>query len=136
MTNKEKDNTMEKIVALTKRRGFVFQGSEAIRGMRGEAKHLSGSIALPFMIGPGTVNASILAGVKLDFPYSLISIVTAMFLAITSLILVKYTLDYISLKKSILVERYIDIVGRLSALLIGSIAIDMCFRGIEIWLDL
>lgn len=115
---------------------FIFQGTDAIRVMRGDPKHLSGSIALPFMIGPGTVNASILAGAKLDFPFSIISIITAMFLAVSSLIMLKYVLDYISHKKSILVEKYIDIVGRISALLIGTIAVDMCFNAIEIWLKL
>ncbi len=112
---------------------YIFQGSEAIRKMRGDAKHLSGSIALPFMIGPGTVNASILAGTKLAFPLAFLSVVLAMALAIASLILLKYVLDYISHKNSILLERYIDIVGRLSALLIGTIAVDMCMKSIEIW---
>lgn len=112
---------------------FVFQGSEAIRKMRGDAKHLSGSIALPFMIGPGTVNASILIGAKLPMLFSIISILSAMTISYVSLLLLKYLLDYISHKSSVLVERYIDIVGRISALLIGTIAIDMCMQGIELW---
>jgi multiple antibiotic resistance protein len=33
-----------------------------------------------------------------------------------------------------LVERYVDIVGRISALVIGTIAVDMILRGIDIWL--
>jgi len=114
---------------------FVFQGSDAIKAMRGNAKHLSGSIALPFMIGPGTVNASIIAGTRMRFPYSILSILVAMFLSYASLLILKYLLDFISNKKSTLVEKYIDIVGRISALLIGTIAIDMCLQGIEIWTE-
>jgi small neutral amino acid transporter SnatA (MarC family) len=33
-----------------------------------------------------------------------------------------------------LVERYVDLCGRLSALVIGTIAVEMIFQGIEGWL--
>lgn len=32
--------------------------------LRGKAEHLAGSVAMPFMIGPGTVNASVIIGTK------------------------------------------------------------------------
>ena len=114
---------------------FIFQGSEAIRSLRGDAKHLSGSIALPFMIGPGTVNASILAGANLPIFTAILSIFISMILVVLSLIILTWTLDYINNKNSLLIERYIDIVGRLSSLLIGTIAIDMCMQAIELWIS-
>lgn len=33
------------------------------------------------------------------------------------------------------VERYIDIVGRISALVIGTIAVEMILKGIDMWLE-
>lgn len=44
---------------------FVFTGPGALRSIRGAPEHVAGSIAMPIMIGPGTVSASILAGSKL-----------------------------------------------------------------------
>ena len=33
-----------------------------------------------------------------------------------------------------LVDRYVDTVGRISALVTGTIAVDMILKGIDIWL--
>ena len=41
---------------------FVFSGHKAMTKMRGNPEHVAGSIALPIMIGPGTVSACILSG--------------------------------------------------------------------------
>ncbi len=45
---------------------FVFKGPDAIKSMRGKPEHIAGAIAMPIMIGPGTVSASILAGQQLQ----------------------------------------------------------------------
>ena len=46
---------------------MMFIGSQAIRHLRGgDPAHLSGSVAMPFMIGPGTISASVLAGKTLS----------------------------------------------------------------------
>ena len=34
---------------------FVFKGPDAIKSMRGKPEHIAGAIAMPIMIGPGTV---------------------------------------------------------------------------------
>ncbi|MEN8686191.1 MAG: hypothetical protein AB1Z50_01385 [Desulfuromonadales bacterium] len=44
---------------------FVFKGPEAIKNMRGKPEHIAGAIAMPIMIAPGKVSASILAGQQL-----------------------------------------------------------------------
>ena len=40
----------------------VMVGSKAMSELRGSPDHFSGSIALPFLIGLGTVSASVLVG--------------------------------------------------------------------------
>ena len=44
---------------------FIFKGPGALRSIRGNPEHIAGSVALPIMIGPGTISASILAGSRL-----------------------------------------------------------------------
>lgn len=44
---------------------FMMSGSEVLKSLRGDPAHLEGSVAMPFMIGPSTISASILAGSRL-----------------------------------------------------------------------
>ncbi|MDY7093006.1 MAG: MarC family protein [Acidobacteriota bacterium] len=112
---------------------FVFHGPESISEIRGDAKHLAGSVAMPFLIGPGTVSASILVGARLPMLPAALAIVLAMTAAIGSLLAFKVLHDWVSVRRVDLVERYVEVVGRLVALLIGSIAVEMLLQGVEKW---
>ncbi len=114
---------------------FALVGPEAIRSLRGEPEQVAGSIAMPFMIGPGTVSASILAGSKLSPGWAALSIITAMLAASIALMALKALHDAVRKKYEAFVERYIDIVGRISALLIGTFAIEMILNGLDLWLE-
>jgi small neutral amino acid transporter SnatA (MarC family) len=113
---------------------FVLVGSDAIRELRGSPEHVAGSIAMPFLIGPGTVGASVLAGSHLTAPYAVLAIALALLAVIVAVLLIKRLHDVVRQRQERLVERYVDIVGRISALVIGTIAVDMILRGIDIWL--
>jgi small neutral amino acid transporter SnatA (MarC family) len=43
---------------------YVFQGQIPLV-MRGAPEHLAGTIAMPFMIGPGTISAAVVTGIGL-----------------------------------------------------------------------
>ena len=47
---------------------------------------------------------------------------------------IKFAHDYVKEYNKALVDRYIEIVSRLSALLIGTFALEMLFEGIGTWL--
>jgi len=113
---------------------FVFDGPEAVTRVRGPAEHLAGSIAMPFMIGPATVSASVLAGAHLSAPLAVLSIVAALAAAVAGILLLKTLYDHVHQRNERLVSRYIDIVGRISALVVGTIAMDMILSGLEMWL--
>ena len=109
---------------------YVFQGADTIGEMRGAPEHWAGTIAMPFMIGPGTISAAVVTGIGL--PIGGAALIIAFTLAITCslLILMKFAHDHLRYKHAKYIDRYVDIVGRLSALLIGTIAIDMIITGI------
>ena len=113
---------------------FVLVGSQAITSLRGSAEHLAGSIAMPFMIGPGTVSASVLAGTRLPIWLAALTIFAALLTTVFAVILLKTVHDLIHTRNKGLVERYVEIVGRISALVIGTIAIEMILQGIDSWL--
>lgn len=44
---------------------FVFRGPAAIEILRGDSKQLGGQVAMPVLIGTGTISASIIVGKRL-----------------------------------------------------------------------
>ncbi|HSN84741.1 MAG TPA: MarC family protein [Polyangiales bacterium] len=112
---------------------FIQVGPEALSELRGHPEHIAGSIAMPFMIGPGTVSASVLAGARLPVWWALAAIGAAMLVMVVGLLAIKWIHGFVKERNAGLVERYVDIIGRASALLIGTIAVDMVLTGFELW---
>ena len=113
---------------------FVMVGSRAISSLRGSAEHLAGSIAMPFMIGPATVSASVLAGTRLPMALAALAVAAALSVTVLTVLVLKALHDLVRTRDERLVERYVEIVGRISALVIGTIAIEMVLQGIDSWL--
>ncbi|QIO08953.1 MarC family protein [Acinetobacter lanii] len=110
---------------------YVFEGADTIGVTRGAPSHLAGTIAMPFMIGPGTVSAAVMTGIKLNLMQTMLVIFITLFLSCTLLMLMKYLHDNLQHKHSNYIDLYVDIVGRVAALLIGTIAIDMIVNGVS-----
>ncbi|MEQ1311719.1 MarC family protein [Acinetobacter sp. XH1639] len=109
---------------------YVFQGAETIGEMRGAPEHLAGTIAMPFMIGLGTISAAVVTGVSVPFGGAIAVIALTLALTCSILIAMKYGHDHLRYKHAKYIDRYFDIMGRLSALLIGTIAVDMIVNGV------
>jgi multiple antibiotic resistance protein len=58
--------------------GFALRGPDELTILRGKPEHLAGAIAMPFMVGPGTVSASVLAGARLSVGWAITAILAAM----------------------------------------------------------
>jgi small neutral amino acid transporter SnatA (MarC family) len=114
---------------------FVFSGAEAMRGVRGQPEHLAGSVAMPFMIGPGTVSASVVLGAQLPVLDAVLIICLVLALSVLLVIAIKLAHDYVKDVNARLIDRYVEVVGRISALLIGTIAVEMLFEGLGTWLQ-
>lgn len=113
---------------------FVFTGADAMRAIRGQPEHLAGSIAMPFMIGPGTVSASVVVGARLPVPDAIGIIVLTLTATVALVSAIKLTHDFLKERNARLIDRYVEIVGRISALLIGTFAVEMIFEGVGTWL--
>ncbi|MCF7855051.1 MAG: MarC family protein [Candidatus Pacebacteria bacterium] len=112
---------------------FVFSGNAALQGLRGEPEHIAGSIAMPIMIGPATVSASILAGQRLRALVGAGVILCAVATTVGAIILMKIVHDYVKPRNEKLVERYVDIAGRIAALIVGTFAVEMIMVGLQEW---
>jgi multiple antibiotic resistance protein len=114
---------------------FVFTGADAMRAMRGQPEHIAGSIAMPFMIGPGTVSASVVVGARLPLPYAITIIAATLVITVALVTAIKLAHDFLKERNARLIDRYMEVVGRISALLIGTFAVEMIFEGLGAWLQ-
>ena len=112
---------------------FVFEGTTAIPVLQGESQHIAGAIAMPVMIGPGTIGASIVIGKRLPQMQAVLAVASAVLASVIAIILLKYIHDYVRSQNEKLLERYIEVTGRVMALIVGTFAIEMIMRGVQGW---
>lgn len=114
----------------------LIAGSESpVEGLRPDSGQVSGTIAMPFIVGPGTISASVIAGSNLPPVLALISIFIALSVAMAAILLVKALHDAARKRDERLVQRYTEVAGRATALFTGSFAIEMILSGISSWLE-
>lgn len=109
----------------------VFYGPSALIETRGEPAHISGAVAMPFMIGPGTVSASIMAGAQQSAVFTVLSITSALGLSYASIVYFKRLFDAVRRKNESLLQRYLEVSGKIIALFTGTYAIEMIIKGGE-----
>ncbi|WP_250459847.1 MarC family protein [Microbulbifer litoralis] len=122
---------------------FLIVGIRLILGigppvetMKTQSSEVAGAIAMPFVVGPGTISACVIAGSSVGAPGASLAIVLAMSVSVGSMILLKILHDWVQTRHERYVERYVEIAGRLTALFTGSFAVDMILKGVERWREL
>jgi len=114
---------------------FVFRGPTAIAILRGESEHLAGAIAMPVLIGPGTIGASVIIGKRHDPASACVAVLVAVVTTLVVILALKAAHDFVRPRNEPLVQRYIEIVGRISALIVGTISVDMIMQGVRSWVE-
>ena len=84
-------------------------------------------------LGPGST-ASVLAGSRLDLVAAVGAIATALAAALLAMLAIKALHDFVRDRNEVLIARYSEIAGRVTALFTGSFAIEMILAGIERWI--
>lgn len=104
------------------------------RTLLAEDQEVAASIAMPYIIGPGTISASVVAGSRLGAIWATLAIALALALAVGATLLFKVIHDLARARNERLVHRYTEVAGRVTGLFVGSFGIDMILRGFEGWL--
>ncbi|MFV1922928.1 MAG: MarC family protein [Methylotenera sp.] len=112
----------------------VFSGQISLLETRGDPEHIAGAIAMPFMIAPGTLSASVIIGSSLPRNMAILAIVLAVVGSLVSLILFKFIHDPLKKNHERLLNRYVEIIGRVVAVFTGTYAIEMIANGIRLLL--
>jgi small neutral amino acid transporter SnatA (MarC family) len=113
---------------------FMLKGNKAIEALRGPPEQIAGSIAMPILVGPATVSASVIVGQQLNRLLAVLAVLTAVSVTILVMIALKILHDFVKPRNERLVQRYIEIMGRILALIVGIYAIEMIMQGLLEWL--
>jgi small neutral amino acid transporter SnatA (MarC family) len=113
---------------------FALTGRAAIEALRGEPEQVAGAVAMPFMIGPGTVGASVIVGGRMNPVAAVFAVVSAVALTVVVVVSLKILHDRFHAGRERLVQRYVEVVGRASALVVGTFAVEMIMRGLAGWI--
>jgi multiple antibiotic resistance protein len=114
----------------------MLSGGATLVTLRGEPAQIAGTVAMPFMIGPGTVSAATMAGLRLEPLGAAAAIVGAVGGSAALLLVFKLLFDWIGARNAPLTERYVQIASRISAMAMGAIAVEMTMKGVEAWLGI
>jgi small neutral amino acid transporter SnatA (MarC family) len=114
---------------------FVFKGPTAIEVLRGESEHLAGAIAMPILIGPGTISACVVVGKRHDSLTACGIILFTIAASIGVMIVMKGVHDFVRPRSARLIERYVEIAGRITALYVGTISVEMIMQGVRSWVQ-
>jgi small neutral amino acid transporter SnatA (MarC family) len=112
---------------------FVFRGPSAIEALRGEAKGLAGAIAMPVLIGPGTISASVVIGKRHEALYACATIIAAVAISVMIMLTLKVVHDIVRPHSEPVIKRYIEVAGRITALYVGTVAVEMIMQGLRTW---
>ncbi len=123
------------IVFLIVAYGYVTKGYMAAEMLHGNIDQLPSAIALPFMIGAGTLTESILIGKRHTTAVGLALIVLGVLVCFLIVAAFKIVKDHMSLSRERVFDRYVNILARVNGLLIGAISTDMIVDGTcRLWL--
>lgn len=112
---------------------FVFRGPMSMTMLKSKSGYSVGAIAMPVLIGPGTISASLVIGKRHDQLEAIAVIFVAVSLAIIVVVALKALHDFVLPRSEPLVNRYIEITGRISALYVGTVAVEMIMKGLGTW---
>jgi small neutral amino acid transporter SnatA (MarC family) len=112
---------------------FMLKGNQAIEALRGPARSAAASLAMPILVGPASVSVCVIIGKTLSPLLAIAAVVLAVAVSVAVMIALKVLHDWVRPRNERLVERYVEIAGRLLAFVVGTYAVEMIMKGTNVW---
>ncbi|MDA1354426.1 MAG: hypothetical protein O3A01_08205, partial [bacterium] len=110
---------------------FIMRGAKGIIQTREDLDDLASEIALPFIVGAGTIYLSILIGTRADsFLQASLILSGVMLLNYVIVIMFAYIKDLFRKRRQVAFDKYLGIMTRLNGFFIGAIGVQMIVEGI------
>ena len=110
---------------------FIVKGQKAFIHMKENLDDLASEIALPFMVGAGTISLTIIMGHQLSAPEGILGLSIILTLNYIFIVFLKFLRDSIGKKKlKVAFDKNMEVLLRLMGFFIGAIGINMVVVGI------
>lgn len=111
---------------------FIVRGKKAFIQTKGDLNDMASEIALPFMVGAGTISLSILLGDELPMPYNVLALAIIMTINFLIIIGLKEMRSRISIQKlKVAFDKNMEVLLRINGFFVGAIGVDMIANGIR-----
>lgn len=111
---------------------FIVQGKKAFIQIKGDLHELASEIALPFMVGAGTISLTILMAEELKLWEGVLSLVAIMLINFLFIMGLKYLRRSMHSKKiQAAFDKNMELLLRINGFFVGAIGIDMVVTGIS-----
>lgn len=110
---------------------FIIKGHRAFITMKADLDDLASEIALPFMVGAGTISLSILMKNQLNLQNAVLALVISLISNFLLILFLKFFKDHIARKKfKVLFDKVMEILLRINGFFLGAIGVDMILSGL------
>jgi len=113
---------------------FMLKGNQSLAAIRGPVHGAAAAVAMPILVGPASVSASVIIGKVLSPFLAVLAVVMAVGISVAVMIALKILHDRVKPRHERLVERYVEVAGRLLAFVMGTYAVEMIMKGTTVWL--
>jgi multiple antibiotic resistance protein len=110
---------------------YIVQGKKSLISMKEDLDDLAAEIALPFMVGAGTISLCIVMSYRFSLPQGMLMlciIIVLHYIVIFSLIKIR---NMLSPKFKVAFDKNMEIALRLNGLFVGAIGLNMIIVGIN-----
>ena len=114
---------------------FILQGKKSFITTKGEISSIASEIALPFIVGAGTITLSILIGENFNDATSILILFIIMVLNYIFVAVLMIIRDKVKNKYNKMFDNYAEILLRLSGFIVGSYGVGLIISGIENLID-
>ncbi len=110
---------------------FIIQGRRSLITMKEDLHDLASEIALPFMVGAGTISLSILMGHRFEPGLSLLMLTVILTVNYTIVVVLTFIRKALSTRMKIAFDKMMEMSLRLNGFFLGSIGLNMIITGIN-----
>jgi multiple antibiotic resistance protein len=111
---------------------YIVKGQKALLKMKENLDDLANEIALPFMVGAGTISLAILMKEQLDYTWGIITLALSMVVCYIVVMALKFVRDKLKKEKfRVAFDKNMEIMVRLNGFFVGAIGINMMNTGIQ-----
>lgn len=119
------------IVLVSLALSFILQGKKSMIATRGELSRIAAEIALPFIVGVGTITLSILIGEALSAIKATITIAAVMVVNFVVIYLLALARHLLKEDLKIVLDKNAEILLRINGFIVGAYGVNLIVEGLK-----